>query len=387
MLNLANAFIGRGRQVDLVLCRAKGPYLKHVPAGIRLVVLESAGDFRGRADAALANRGHLRRLVRPVLVTRKIAPEIQYLRSFQRYLNSCHPDIVLSALTYANLVALWARNRVAPEVPVVVSERIALSRHCSAEPTYRKWRWRYLPPLVSGSYPDADAIVAVSNHVADDLSSICNLPRSSISTIYNPVVDDHLITQARVPLNHPWFSSHGPPVILGIGRLTQQKDFQTLIRAFSRLRTRREARLLILGEGKQREALEQLVDELRLGADVQLPGFVDNPFQYMSNAAALALSSEYEGLPGVLIQALACGCPVVSTDCPGGSAEILCDGQYGPLVPVGNAVALCEALESVIDNPIDKSLLIGRAEQFSVDSAADSYLRILDTSCASRRAR
>lgn len=384
MLNLVTAFLQRRREVDLVLCRAKGAYLNHVPADARLVVLESAGDLGGRGDAILANLRRLRPLIRPVILAKKIAPEIRYLRSLQRYLGERQLDAMLSALTYTNLIALWARNSVDPHLPVVISERIALSNHCYTKLSSRKWRWRYLPPLVGCSYPDANAIISVSNHVADDLSAVCGLPRDRITTIYNPVVNEQLRSQSMVPLQHPWFAPNSPPVILGVGRLTQQKDFPTLIRAFARLRARRSARLIILGEGKQRSFLEQLVDELDLRPDVELPGFVDNPFQFMANASALALSSEYEGLPGVVIQALACGCPVVSTDCPGGSAEILSDGEYGPLVPVGDDRALCEALEGVLDNPLERQVLIRRAEEFSVDYAAEQYLKVLDSLVASR---
>jgi glycosyltransferase involved in cell wall biosynthesis len=384
MLNLVHAFLERGRKVDLVLCRAKGAYLENIPAQARLVVLESEGDFGGRLAALLANAGRLGSLIRPVVLPSKIAPEIEYLRSLQRYLRERQPDVVLSALTYANLIALWARNAVNPGLPVVVSERIALSQHCFNEPSRRKWRWRYLPPLVGSSYPVADAVISVSNQVADDLSAVSGLPRESIKTIYNPVVDDGLRSQSAEPLDHPWFVAQSPPVILGVGRLAQQKDFSTLIRAFARLRARRKAHLLILGEGKQRPLLEALVKDLGLETDVQLPGFVVNPFQFMARAAALVLSSEYEGLPGVVIQALACGCPVVSTDCPGGSAEILCDGEYGPLVPVGDDAALCAAVESVLDNPLEKHVLMQRAEQFSIDCAAEQYLAVLDTLFAGR---
>lgn len=384
MLNLVNAFLERGRKVDLVLCRAKGAYLENVPTDARLVVLESSGYFGGRLAALLANPGRPGSVIRPVILPYKIAPEIEYLRSLQCYLRERQPDVMLSALTYANLIALWAKNVVDPELPVVVSERIALSRHCFNEPSRRKWRRRYLPPLVGSSYPYADAIISVSNQVADDLSAVSRLPRESIKTIYNPVVDDELRSQSAVPLDHPWFAPQSPPVILGAGRLVQQKDFSTLIRAFARLRASRKARLLILGEGKQRPLLEALVKDLGLEADVQLLGFVANPFQFMARAAALVLSSEYEGLPGVVIQALACGCPVVSTDCPGGSAEILCDGEYGPLVPVGDDAALCAAVESVLDNPIEKHVLMHRAELFSIDGAAEQYLTVLDTLVASR---
>ena len=384
MLNLVNAFLKRGREVDLVLCRAKGAYLKNVPSDARFVVLRSAGGFGGRMGALRANIGRLGTVMRPVILPSKIAPEIEYLGSLRRYLKERRPDVMLSALTYANLIALWARNQADPQLPVVVSERIALSQHCYNQSSRRKWRWRYLPPLVGDSYPDAQAIISVSNQVADDLSAVAGLNRETITTIYNPVVDDELRSQCAAPLDHPWFAPQSPPVILGVGRLAQQKDFSTLIRAFARLRAIREARLVILGEGKQRPLLEALVNNLGLDADVQLPGFVNNPFQFMARAASLVLSSEYEGLPGVLIQALACGCPVVSTACPGGSAEILCEGEYGPLVPVGDDVALCEAIESVLDHPLEKRELMERAEQFSTDCAAEQYLSVLDTLFADR---
>lgn len=384
MLNLVNAFLERGREVDLVLCRAKGAYLENVPADARLVVLQSAGNLGGRTGALRANISRLGPVIRPVILPSKIAREIEYLGSLRRYLRERRPDVMLSALTYANLIALWARNQTDPQLPVVVSERIALSQHCYNEPSRSKWRWRYLPPLVGSSYPDAEAIISVSNQVADDLSAVTGVDRGTIRTIYNPVVDDKLRSQAAEPLDHPWFGPQSPPVILGVGRLTQQKDFSTLIRAFARLRATCEVRLVILGEGKQRSMLEALVNDLGLDADVQLPGFVANPFQFMARAAALVLSSEYEGLPGVVIQALACGCPVVSTNCPGGSAEILCEGKYGPLVPVGDDVALCRAMESVLEHPIEKKILMQRAEQFSIDCAAEQYLSVLDGLVAGR---
>jgi glycosyltransferase involved in cell wall biosynthesis len=220
--------------------------------------------------------------------------------------------------------------------------------------------------------------------VADDLAAVTGVQRDSVTTIYNPVVDDKLYEQANAPLEHPWFAPGSVPVILGVGRLTDQKDFPTLLRAFARVRARRKVRLVILGEGKLRSALEDMIAELGLQADVQLPGFVQNPFNFMAKAAVLGLSSLYEGLPGVLIQALACGCPVVSTNCPGGSAEILDDGKIGPLVTPGDDAAFAEALECVLDDPPDKSGLRERAELFSTDRASEQYLGLLDDLAASK---
>jgi len=222
-------------------------------------------------------------------------------------------------------------------------------------------------------------VVAVSNQVADDLTKTVGLDRQSVTTIYNPVVDDDLRASAAEELENAWFGPGAAPVILGVGRLTEQKDFATLIRAFAGVRAQREARLVILGEGRLREDLEELASKLGIQQDVALPGFVKNPFQYMARASVLVLSSEYEGLPGVLIQAMACGCPVVSTDCPGGSAEILADGKYGALVGVGDADAMTAAVLAELDNPADRNTLLRRAEDFSVEQAGTNYLALLDS--------
>src|SRR5262249_37227290 len=150
------------------------------------------------------------------------------------------------------------------------------------------------------------------------------------------------------PLSHPWFAPGSLPVILGVGRLTWQKDFPTLIKAFALVRSRQPARLLILGEGEKRLELETIVKELGLAADVCLPGYVDNPFAYMHRCSAFVLSSASEGLPNSLIEAMACGAPVISTDCASGTAEILENGRYGPLVPVGDVEAMATAISATL---------------------------------------
>jgi len=387
MLNLANAFLGRSRDVDLVLCRAKGAYLDNVPDELTVVELEATAGIPARLLAAMANVRDLWVTVKPVLLAKKNAPEIARLHALRRYIRNRRPDIILSALTYANLIAIWAANTKGVETPVVVSERNALSTQCSTPANQRKWRWRYLPDLVNRFYPSADAVVSVSEQVADDLSVAAGLDRQHVTTIYNPVVDDALRRRAEEPLEHEWFAPGAIPVVLGAGRLVEQKDFSTLIRAFARLREGREARLVILGEGKQRHSLEGLAGELGVRDDVLLPGFVENPFRYMARASVFVLSSRYEGLPGVLIQALACGCPVISTNCPGGSAEILANGKYGPLVDVGDVAAMAEAIELQLDYPTARDLLLGRAEDFSVERAADRYLELLDGVVAGAGAR
>ncbi len=378
MLSLIKGFLAHGRTVDLVLCQAKGAYLGEIPVGATMIELQARGELQARCSAALGNRPDFFALLRPVLLATKIAPEILRLRSLQHYLETCRPDVILSALTYANLVAIWAKHMSGSNVPVVVSERIALSTYCAAPSNFRKWRWRYLPEVVSRTYPGADAVVTVSSDVAEDLITNIGLKKSSVTTIHNPVVDDGLRACAQQVLQHPWFTPEAVPVILAVGRLTEQKDFATLLRAFAEIHAKRKARLVILGEGKLRKDLEVLANKLGIQEDVAMPGFVENPFQYMARASVLVLSSQYEGLPGVLIQALACACPVVSTDCPGGSREILEDGKIGALVAVGDAHGMALAILSQLDNPTPKDVLLRRAEDFSVEVGVGKYLALLD---------
>jgi glycosyltransferase involved in cell wall biosynthesis len=318
-------------------------------------------------------------MLRPVILAKKSPSEISRFKALRDYLLSGQIDVLVSALPYANLLALWAREAAGVNLPVIVTERIALLTYCRSPDNFRKWRWRYLPELVRRSYPAADRVVTVSDAVARELLDELALTPGSVETIYNPVVNQGLLDKSREPLDHPWFTAGAPPVILGVGRLTEQKDFATLIRAFARVREKREARLVLLGEGRLREELEELARHLGIHEDVGMPGFVDNPFRYMARSAALALSSEYEGLPGVLIQAMACGCPVVSTNCPGGSEEVLDSGRFGQLVNVGDADALASALASTLSTPLDRDVLIRRAEEFSVEQAVDNYLALIDS--------
>jgi glycosyltransferase involved in cell wall biosynthesis len=220
-------------------------------------------------------------------------------------------------------------------------------------------------------------VIAVSRGVADDIVGLTQMPRERITTIYNPIVIPDLRAKERAPVPHPWLMTREVPVVLGVGKLKIQKDFPTLIRAFARLRAERPAKLVILGDGPQRGNLEGLVHELGLDADVALPGYVENPYAWMARASVFVLSSAWEGLPGVLIEAMACGCPVVSTDCASGPSEILGKGVYGPLTPVRDDRALAQSIASVLDYPPDPERLRARASEFSLEPAIDAYLDVL----------
>jgi glycosyltransferase involved in cell wall biosynthesis len=223
----------------------------------------------------------------------------------------------------------------------------------------------------------ADNVVAVSTGVAQDLLHTIHLPSAKVQTIYNPAVNSQFYEDANCPLDDPWFTHAAPPVVLGVGRLHRQKDFSLLIRAFSLIRKERSVRRMILGEGEDRPALEALVKDLGLEEDVALPGFVENPYRYMKAAAVFALSSRWEGFGLVLVEAMAVGTPVVSTDCPSGPAEILEGGKWGRLVPVGDAHVLAGAIISALDDPSTPEGIHHRVLDFSVDHLMQQYLDVL----------
>jgi len=221
--------------------------------------------------------------------------------------------------------------------------------------------------------PWADSYIAVSAGVADEAARTWHLPRRNISTVYNPImVPDSLAAEQP---SHAWFMEPGD-VILAAGRLFVQKDFPTLLRAFARL-ANQKLRLVIVGEGGERGALENLARELGIAGRVDFPGWIANPFALMSRARLFVLSSRYEGLSNVLIEAMACGCPVVSTDCPHGPREILENGKWGALVPVGDHAALAAAMEDALRTEPDRDALRKRAEFFSVERAVREYEKIL----------
>lgn len=384
MLQIARSFTEQGRAVDLLVFKPEGAFLNSVPDSVRLVALESNAGIRGRLMAALADPSGLQTIMKPVLLPYKADANLRHIVALRRYLQAARADVLLSALTYTNLVALWAKQLAGNITPVVVSERIALSVYIESVERCRAWRWRFALPMISHTYAAADGIVAVSEGVSSDLIENAQLSHTTIRTIYNPVVDKKVLTLAEQPLEHPWINDTAAPLIVGAGRLIPQKDFQTLLRAFAILRAKRKARLIILGEGKKRRELESLAQDLGIAHDVEMPGFVGNPYQFMANASVFALTSLYEGLPGVLIQAMACGCPVISTDCPGGSAEILDHGKYGRLVPVRDPQALADALSCALNESPERELLRQRASRFSVEQATQQYLDYLDKVVARR---
>ena len=373
-LRAASAFLDRGCRVDLVLGRAMGPHRGRVPDGVRIVELPRSRSSVARFHALRLTPG-ARTALRPVVLPLAAPRILAHLPGLARYLRRERPDALFSAKTHTNLVAIWASRWAGVGHRIVVSERSQLSAEVVAS---SKWRWRYTAPLVGCVYPLATEILAISQGVADDLAASTGLPRERITTVYNPVVGPDLAERARADPGEPWLAPGAPPVVLGVGRLTPQKQFSTLLDAFARLRAGRALRLIVLGDGAQRPRLEAQVRRLGLQDAVKLPGFVANPFAYMARAAVFALPSAWEGFGNVLVEALACGCPVVSTDCRGnGPREILAGGAFGRLVPVGDPRALAAAIAATLDAERHPQRLRERAAEFSVDRAVDRYLELL----------
>lgn len=343
MVTLANELADRGNDVDLVVFTSEGPFRSHVRETVELVDLATV-----RARSSL-----------PALV---------------RYLRRRRPAGLLSSQTHTNALAVLARSLAGVPTRVVLREENTLSVSTADNAGLVR---RLLPPLLRWAYRRADHVIAVSQGVANDLTASLGLADHEVEVIANPVAAQAIAEQAAEPLVHPWFAPDQPPVILGVGRLRPAKDFPNLFRAFAHVRERVDARLLVLGEGEERPALERLAIELGIDDALQMPGFVANPFQIMANAHVFVLSSRWEGLPGALLEAMACGCPVVSTDCPSGPHEILDGGRYGPLVPMGDPEALASAILSVLADPPSPDVLQASVGRYSVGRITDRYVELL----------
>lgn len=339
-LNLAEEFAARGHKVDLIVVSFKGSLADRIPAGIRIVDL---GAKRAR----------------------------QAIGAFRNYLKTNRPAAVISIAYQANMLMLVSSIGLRPKPARIVTVHSAASRSFSGMGRFRRLAWLAATRLL---YPKADAIVAVSEGAAADLVRL-GLERRRVRTVHNPVLRADFKHAVTGTADHPWFRHHNVPVIITVGRLTEAKDHRFLINAFAQLLDRKEARLLVVGEGDLRADLERHIAALGLSDRVAMTGHVDNPYPLMREADVFVLSSAWEGFGNVLVEAMATGTPVVSTDCPHGPREILEDGKWGILVPPGDTEALAGAMLKVLSGGgVDAS---ARAKDFTVEAAADKYLALL----------
>lgn len=341
--NLAQGFLDAGFRVDMVIARAHGEHLDSIPEGVYQVRLGTKHTW-----SAL-----------PGLV---------------RYLRSVDPAALLAVKDRAIRVAVLARWLSGKKLRIAGRIGTTVSAALEGKGRIRIWGWHTGMRLF---YKHADKIVAVSHGVAMDIRSITGLTESKVPTIPNPVVTQRIFTLAKEPLDQKWFEDPDIKVIVGIGRLTRQKDFPTLIRAFAEVRKHMNCRLIILGEGGQRQEMESLILDLGLTGDILLPGFVVNPYQWLGRSSLFVLSSLWEGSPNALTEALALGIPVVSTNCRSGPREVLKGGKYGSLVALGDVGSMAAAMSWTLDSPPGSDYLRGAVKDYSVQKSTTSYLEAM----------
>jgi glycosyltransferase involved in cell wall biosynthesis len=332
----------------LVLFARKGQYLSQLPEDVEVYDLKKKSRF------------HFFKLI--FLLARKLYPQIK-------------PDLVVSFLEYTNLLALIARNFSQVKPAVVISERnyASLALQKKRVKGLRFW-------LAKKLYPRADKILTVSNRVGEDLTKNYRIGRQKMQTVYNSVdlrYVDRLAKEIYTPEIDKNFLT-----IVACGRLTQQKNYPLLLQSFAKIYWQINAKLLLLGQGEQRYSLEQLSNKLGLQGRVKFLGFKDNPYKYLAGSDLFVLSSSWEGFPNVILEAMACGVPVISTRCPSGPDEIITDGVDGRLVSVGDVDAMAEAMLKLLkDEPLRKRLADAgrkRAENFRVEKMVAEYEKVFD---------
>ncbi|MGL1832735.1 glycosyltransferase [Rhodocyclaceae bacterium SMB388] len=350
LVNLAGGLVSLGVEVDFVTRVACAPYLERLDPAVGLV--ESGAT------------GHL--AVQPAA---------------RRYLVARRPDLVLCGKDAAARAVLLARRLSGVPFGLVMRPGTTLSARLAGRSAWHRWRVRR---AVRATYGAAVAIVGNSRGVVDDVAALTRLPSDRLHLIHNPVISADLQVQANAPLDHRWFGSGEPPVVLGIGGLRRQKGFDTLVRAFACLRARRACRLVILGEGRLRGELLRLASGLGVADEVLLAGFDPNPYRYLARASLFVLSSRWEGSPNVLTEALAVGVPVVATDCRSGPAEVLDGGRVGPLVPVDDIEALADAMDRALDEPGDAAIRRAAVAHYTVEECARRYHALFERLLAAR---
>jgi glycosyltransferase involved in cell wall biosynthesis len=343
MINLMQGLVAKHYAIDLVLAKATGSFVNMIPAEINVIRLDTSHTYTS-------------------------------LFALMHYLKRTRPPVLLVAKHRAGLVAAWARRLTGIPNHLVLRLGTTVSAALQGKSRIRHLIWH---TSMRTFYPWLDKIIAVSEGVAGDIIKITGLTFANVEVIHNPVVTPVLASQALQPLSHPWFHTGSLPVIMGVGRLTLQKDFPTLIRAFAKVQERIPSRLMILGEGGERQLYTSLATELGIADSLELPGFVANPYAYLARAGIFVLSSRWEGSPNALTEAMALGIPVVATDCPSGPREILQDGRYGKLVPVGDVNSLAAAIVETLKNPPSSAELKIAVSSYTVETSTLKYLQAL----------
>ncbi|PHS73644.1 MAG: hypothetical protein COB22_00085 [Cycloclasticus sp.] len=366
MLRLATHAAKIGHSVELLLAREEGSQLNNLPNNVNIVILKKTSRIRGLLKIISFKKGFLK--FKPFI---KLPRFLSILDSTCEYLSKRQPELVISTLHTCNLASIMARECTGVNTKIIIRECIQLSSFIDSVPN----REKSLLPYIQLLYPLADKVVSVAKQVEKDLLALIKLPPDISQTIYNPVIGSDFEERINEPVDIDWLNDEQTYVILGVGRLSKQKDFSTLINAFAIAKSKAPSiKLLILGEGEQRLALQSQINRLKLSNDVLLHGFVNNPLSYMSKADLFVLTSLLEGAPNVLVEAMATGCQIISTDSPGGSSELLHNGTYGALVPMKDNHALSEAIIHIYTGKLTFQSAQGFASQLTQDTSLRQYI-------------
>lgn len=335
MLALADRFTSRGFSCDITIAIHKGELLDRIPKNVRLISFGKKKTMRAVTSLAM-------------------------------YLRNEKPDVLLSTVFSANLCAIAASKLSLTKTRIVT---------CEASPpdidakSNSAWRTALNTAAAKIFYRLADNIIAVSKSIQTTLTAKHYSEPSRITVIYNPLLSpNHL---------NPTINAPKEIILVACGRLERQKNYPCLLRAFKQVRLKRAAKLQILGDGELRQQLTNLACELGLSDDVIFSGFVKRPTERMQEASVFVHTADYEGFGMVLIEALACNLPIVATDCPGGVREVLADGKYGTLVPVGDDKAIAEAILAILDGSVAFPDSSDHLRQFDLDRVTDAYLAVL----------
>ncbi len=343
-IQLVNALAAKGISVDLIVQLKDDALVQKIDPRVRLLSLNSRNPLK----------------------------TIRFLR---HYLKQTRPAVLFGVMEKPSLLGIVA-SALAGYKNIVPTIHFDISAYALGEYSVRR---KFLRLLIGFFYRYAKAVVAVSSGVGRALQHTVG-PRMRVETILNGFDLALLRERAVEPTSHPWLASKTLPVVVGCGRLVPLKGFDTLIKAFARVRAAKPSRLILFGEGEERPKLQKLIDGLGLQNDAVLAGYMPNPVSCMANGDVFVLPSRTEGFGNVLIEALAAGIKVVSTDCPSGPREILDDGQFGSLVPVDDDKALAEAILETLENPADDKFRAAVQNyldrRFSIDIMADHYLAL-----------
>lgn len=343
MVNVANYLSSKGYNVTIILCQRKGHYLNFVNKNVEILSLES--DNR-----------------------------IKLIKYLTKYINKYRPEVLFTAVPHLNLIAIIAKLISGNSTRVIISERSNTIEEFRKSPVGAyKLSFTLIPIL----YRFADSIIAVSKGVASDLAKVALINPEKVTTVYNPAFNKKMLVEANETIEEVWLKDNSVPVVIGVGRLTDQKDFPLLIDAIKIVLIKRKVRLIIIGEGPLYTSLDEQIKKLKLEDYIKLAGFQSTPISWISKAQLFVLSSKWEGFGNIVVEALAAGTTIVSTDCKSGPAEILQNGKFGYLCKVGDKNDLAEKIEYALENPMPTNFLRQRAENFDVDIVMKNYERIL----------